>query len=109
MIKPTIGRVVWFQPPAPGGQPLRTQPYPALIAFVHSDTCINVGFFDQNGTVGSACSVKLLVEGEERPAGGYFAEWMPYQQGQAKKNESVGTASGTVELETKSAIDWSAS
>lgn len=86
MIKPTIGRVVWFQPGKQADQPLRTQPYAALICFVHSDTLINVGFFSEGGTAGRATSVRLLQEGEDVPLNGYFAEWMPYQATQAKKH-----------------------
>lgn len=33
-------------------------------------------------------SVLLLQEGNERPSGGGFCEWMPYQIGQAKKHEA---------------------
>lgn len=95
MIKPTIGRVVWFQPTCTPDQPLRQQPYPALICYVHSDTLINVGYFNEGGTCGSATSVRLVQEGEDVPANGHFAEWMPYQVGQAKKHESVGTTSDT--------------
>jgi hypothetical protein len=91
MIKPTIGRVVWFQPFKPADQPLRDQPYPALICYVHSDTCINVGYFNEGGTAGSACSVTLVQEGDDISGltSGGFAEWMPYQVGQAKRQESV--------------------
>jgi hypothetical protein len=91
MIKPTIGRVVWFQPSAQDGQPLRTQPYPALVCYVHSDTLINVAYFNEGGTAGSATSVRLVQDGEDVPGNGYFAEWMPYQVGQANKHESGGT------------------
>jgi hypothetical protein len=88
MIKPTIGRVVWFQPARQADQPLREQPYPALICHVHSDKLINVGFFNENGTAGSACSVQLVQEGDTASQNGYYAEWMPYQVGQAKKHEA---------------------
>lgn len=86
MIKPTIGRVVWFQPAKQADQPLRTQPYPALICYVHSDSLINVAYFNEGGTACSGTSVRLVQEGEDVPANGYFTEWMPYQVGQAKKD-----------------------
>jgi hypothetical protein len=89
MIKPTIGRVVWFQPAKVADQPLRTQPYPALICYVHSDTCINIGYFNEGGTACSATSVTLVQDENDKEGltAGRFAEWMPYQVGQAKKNE----------------------
>jgi hypothetical protein len=90
MIKPTIGRVVWFQPSKAADQPLRTQPYPALVCYVHSDSCINVAYFNEGGTACSATSVTLVQDEKDREGlfAGYFAEWMPYQVGQAKVQES---------------------
>jgi hypothetical protein len=31
-------------------------------------------------------SVTLVQDGDQLPSGGGYAEWMPYQQGQAKKH-----------------------
>lgn len=85
MIKPTIGRVVWFRP---GGIPLERQPLTALIAYVHSDTMVNLAIFDENGVASNKTSA-FLYQGEgERPTGDY-CEWMPYQQGQAAKTEAL--------------------
>jgi hypothetical protein len=89
MIPPTIGRVVWFQPSKAADQPLRDQPYAALVTHVHSDRCINVGGFDANGTPFAACSVRLLQDDDVPSEGGYFAQWMPYQKGQAAKAEAA--------------------
>lgn len=82
MIKPTVGRVVLYHPhsyqcsadfaPAPICA--------ALIAFVHSDTMLNLAVFDANGTPHSRTSVPLIQEGEVPPEGGNWAEWMPYQK-----------------------------
>ena len=90
MIKPTVGRVVWYRPgPADsnicaGGD----QPLAALIAHVWSDTCINIGGFDANGQPFSRTYVLLHQDGNERPDN-TFAEWMPYQKGQAAKTEAL--------------------
>ncbi len=86
MIKPTVGRVVWYWPK----DEKPTQPYAAIIARVWSDTCVNLAIFDANGNAiaGPPTSVLLLQEGNERPSGGGFCEWMPYQIGQAKKHEA---------------------
>lgn len=89
IIKPTIGRVVWFHPAtnsAEGG----FYPAPicaAIVAYVHSDSCVNLAVFDANGNAHSKCSVALVQDGEAPPENGYYAEWMPYQKGQAAKHD----------------------
>lgn len=84
MIKPTVGRVVWYHPEdeQPGDQPML-----AMIAHVHSDSCVNLAIFDQNGNpiMGPPRSIRLLQEGEARPIGIRCCEWMPHQI--AKVNE----------------------
>lgn len=85
MIKPTIGRVIWYYPP---GVEHTEQPFPALIAYVQSDDRINVGGFDNRGKPFSDTEVLLLQEGYGNPGGGAWACWMPYQKGQAAKHES---------------------
>jgi hypothetical protein len=85
MIKPTVGRVVWFHPPRSTPD---HQPQAALVAYVWSDTLVNLAVFDHNGIASNYTSV-LLYQGEgERPAS-EFCEWMPYQQGQAAKTEAL--------------------
>ena len=95
MIKPSVGRVVLFHPSAyfavaraaPG------EPLPALVARVWSDTMINVGGFDANGGTFAASSVRLCQTDEDvaqaKSEGISYAEWMPYQKGQAAKTEAV--------------------
>lgn len=88
MIKPTVGRVIWFYP---AGAAHMDQPRAAFITYVHSDTLINVGGFDHNGQPLSAASV-VLVQDEGsygNPGGGAWACWMPYQKGQAAKVEEL--------------------
>lgn len=83
MIKPTVGRVVWFTPKGsnPGDQPLA-----AIVAHVWSDTCVNLAIFDANGVpmANPPTSILLVQEGAEIPSGGFYCSWMPYQVGQAK-------------------------
>jgi hypothetical protein len=91
MIKPTIGRRVWYWPhinAATGGFVYSdvSQPLDAGIAYVHSDRLINISVADQNGVMHSRTSVPLVQEGDKRPDGGGFCEWMPYQVGQAKSS-----------------------
>lgn len=90
MIKPTIGRVVMVQR-RPGSTDI-TQAEPALISYVWSDTLINVGGFDHNGVPFGYKSLKLLQDDEEAPEYCCYAEWMPYQKGQAAKTEALEAA-----------------
>lgn len=92
MIKPTIGRVVWFHPDTTDESLSGSdQPLPALVSYVHGDRCVNLAVFDANGGGShSRTSVELLQDGDEPPEhGGMYAEWMPYQKGQAAKTESL--------------------
>lgn len=87
MIQPSIGRVVWYQPSKPQEQPLRDQPFPALVCYVWSDRLVNLAYFDQNGNSHSATSVQLVQDDDAANQNGHFAQWMPYQVTQAKKAE----------------------
>jgi len=80
MIKPTVGRIVWYHPPVPHMQPLA-----AIVAHVWSDTCVNLAIFDANGKPMSEppTSVLLVQEDGEVPSGGHYCTWMPYQRAQA--------------------------
>ena len=93
MIKPTIGRVVWFTPATSDDTLARngTQPLAAMVTCVWSDTCVNLAVFDANGIATNRTSVLLLQDDCERPSG-YFCEWMPYQKGQAAKTDALETA-----------------
>lgn len=90
MIKPSNGRIVWFTPSAqtassdfaPGSQ------LAAIVAHVHSDRLVNLAVFDANGVPHSRTSVPLLQDDDVAPAYGYYAEWMPFQKGQAAKQEA---------------------
>jgi len=88
MIKPTIGRVVWFTPPSNSAEPNFTansgKPMAAIIAYVWGDDMVNLHVIDHNGVGHSRTSVRLVQENEPKPEYGYYCEWMPYQIGQAK-------------------------
>jgi hypothetical protein len=88
MIKPTVGRVVWFYPQ---GHQRHEQPWAALIAHVWSDTCVNLAIFNANGKpLQDPPTSVLLVQGDnEVPSGGLYCTWMPYQVGQAQKVEQL--------------------
>jgi hypothetical protein len=88
MIKPSIGRVVWYHPAGPI-VPAGAQPLAALVTYVHSDTCVNLAVFDSNGVASSQTSVFLdQGDGGAVPDSGY-CEWMPYQIGQAAKAQNL--------------------
>lgn len=88
MIKPTVGRVIWYWHP---GAHHEDQPWPALITFVHSDNMINVGGFNKNGNPFADTSVLLHQDDQSYgdPGGGGWAAWMPFQRGQAAKIEAL--------------------
>lgn len=85
MIKPTVGRVVWFWMKKPAENE-NVQPLAAIVAWVWSDTCVNLAIFTQSGVpMGTPpTSVRLVQEGEELPEGSMYCTWMPFQLGQAK-------------------------
>ena len=90
MIRPTVGRVVWFYKYFQGHG--HKGPLAAIVAHVWSDTVVNLMVIEENGNPRSVTSVTLKqYEGAEMPACDY-AEWMPYQKGQAAKTESLEKA-----------------
>ena len=96
MIKPTVGRVVWFYPapgrfyPAPGHSFARKddQPLAAHIAYVWSDHLVNLLVIDHDGRV-AACASVPLNQGDEHDQPVPYCTWMPYQKGQAAKAEQL--------------------
>lgn len=94
MIKPTIGRVVLVH-----GSNVQNngpeQPCAALVAFVWSDRLINVGGVNHSGIAFAATSVPLLQDDDVAPTdGSTYAEWMPYQKGQAAKYDELAAKVG---------------
>lgn len=83
MIKPTIGRELHYYP-APDEKMATvdpSQPFPAKLCFVHSDTRINISVFDHFGNGPYGKQEVLLVQDDDaripiRP----YACWMPYQK-----------------------------
>lgn len=93
MIKPTVGRVVWFWPNGVPTTAVDAQPHAALIVHVWGDEMVNLAVFDQNGVTYSKTSAELHQgEEAERPKHPH-ASWMPYQVGQAKKHTEGNTVS----------------
>lgn len=87
MIKPTIGRRVWFYPNGTAGMNLVTgsdQPCDAGICYVWGDRMVNLTVADHAGVMHQRTSVPLLQDDDPVPTVGAYATWMPYQVGQAK-------------------------
>lgn len=74
MIKPTVGRVLWYRRHGPNGS---TEA--AIVCGVNSDFNVNLCVFDMYGQPEPQTSVFLWQgEGFSIPYAAY-AEWMPYQ------------------------------
>ena len=99
IIKPTVGRVVLFHPSKNAVDPgfsrhAEGEPYAAIVAHVHGDTMVNLSVFDANGVTHSRTSVTLVQGDADAPAYGFYAEWMPFQKGQAAKTEAIKKTAG---------------
>lgn len=91
-ITPTPGRIVWYWPAANDGIPASNiNPLSAVVAAVHDDRHVNLCVFDHYGLPHSRTNVFLSQPDQERPTSREyaFAEWMPYQKGQAAKTEQL--------------------
>jgi hypothetical protein len=99
VITPTVGRVVWFTPPDDVYQVHlhfdasfnSRQRLAAIITAVHTDTCINLVAFGETAAAGirQYDSVPLVQDETPAPGCGYYAQWMPYQMGQAARTEAI--------------------
>jgi len=68
LIRPTVGRVVWFHQGTAGIFPGSEDTRAAIVAHVHGDPI---------------------------PTSGFYCEWMPYQKGQAAKTEAAEKAAAS--------------
>jgi len=85
MITPTIGRVMWYWPVA-GRR--GAQPYASIVTYVHNDHMVNLVAFTTDGSPFPVQSIAIIQDGSPYTADDLpYAEWMPYQIGQAKKHE----------------------
>ena len=84
MIKPTVGRVVWFYSSKAPEQPLA-----AIVSKVHSDRMVNVLAIAEEGIPYGQTSVQLLQDDDKPSGGAFWCAWMPYQLGQAARTEAA--------------------
>ncbi len=89
MITPTIGRVVWVFRPFVTNDVLQAEA--AFVVYVWNDRLINVAGFDHDGNPFALTSLPLVQDDEPKPEGN-FAAWMPYQKGQAAKQDAAAAA-----------------
>ena len=96
IIKPTVGRVVWYYPPTNSGESgfarhsTPGEPLAAIIARVWNDNCVNLSVFDANGIAHSRTSVTLIHDDDSKTDSGH-CRWMPFQKGQAAKQDAPAT------------------
>lgn len=94
VIQPTVGRVVWYRPGEADSDMCMNgadEPLAAIVTAVHGDRCVNLAVFEANGAMTQRSSVTLMQPGDDAavtPSFGY-CEWMPYQVGQAVRNEEL--------------------
>jgi hypothetical protein len=96
MITPTPGRIVWFYPDVNDGRTRDSSgfvPLAAMVAKVIHERCVNLTVSGDDGTTYGAQNIVLLQEGFKlADPDRAYAEWMPFQKGQAAKLEQVSTA-----------------
>lgn len=93
MIKPTVGRMIWYIPhPKDNMEQHGDDPLAAIIVAVHNDQRINIVVWGAFGNQRFLSRALLWQEEQgDRPKHGY-ACWMPYQIGQAAKTEQLQSA-----------------
>src|ERR1700678_816712 len=97
IIKPTVGRVVWFTPARVDTDfdlGAYSPPFAAHVAYVWSENCVNLMVIGPEGHTLRYTSVTLIQADEPKPTLGRYCEWMPYQVGQAKKHEPTAAELG---------------
>lgn len=89
VITPAPGRIVWYHPAPNNNIPqLYEQPLAAIVACVWDDRRVNLSVIDAYGHHHAVKDVMLVQPDTTAPdAGVAYAEWMPFQKGQAAKTE----------------------
>ena len=86
MIKPTIGRQVWFTPgaePTISSNALSDQPFAATVVHVNADDTVNLAVLDHFGKAHFVRDCPLSQEDGDVDATKDHCAWMPYQKAQA--------------------------
>ena len=93
IIKPTPGRVMWYRPVGSGATEqaiptLYDEPLAALVAGIHNTERVNLLVIGADGSLHPRQYVRIVHEGDVISEGESYAEWIPYQIGQAKKESA---------------------
>lgn len=86
MIKPTVGRVVWFYHSTAPQEPLA-----AIVSHVYDDQLVNLMVIERDGNTRGLMDVQLLQD-DDKPDEDWWCAWMPYQLGQAARAEAAEKA-----------------
>jgi|WetSurMetagenome_2_1015567.scaffolds.fasta_scaffold1046042_1 hypothetical protein len=92
MIKPTVGRIVWYHgygQDDPTHTLYNTQPLAAIITHVHSDVLVNLCVFNANGIPLSRPSIRLVQDDATEDEALPNCQWMPYQKLQTEKVQQL--------------------
>ena len=102
MSTPSIGRIIWVYPIGASAQ---TQPFAAIVTYVHGDRMINAVGWNWAGDPQTWTSLALLQDGDptlftvktkgQLTASQAHAQWMPYQ-----KAVAAGTVPPTLHAAT---------
>lgn len=88
MIEPSTGRIVLYR----HGGTADPTPHAAIVTAAHSARSVNLACFSPDGTYYSRKEGVLLQDDDAAPETGSYAEWMPFQKGQAVKTEAAESA-----------------
>lgn len=81
IMKPTIGRVVFYNRYGTPGGEHKSEESAAIITKVHNDSCVDLCVLNPSGIHFN----QKVIQGDQP---GHW-EWMPYQKGQAQKTEEL--------------------
>jgi hypothetical protein len=99
VIKPGIGRKVWFYKSAQHLADCKAgldQPYDATVVFVHNDRHVNLRVTDHLGADSPAVGVDLVQPADQLEANGPHARWMDYQVQQEMTHAARAAMSLTI-------------
>jgi hypothetical protein len=94
-IEPTPGRIVWYHPAF-----AHTAALAAIVVGIHSERLVNLTVFNDDGSMHPELEVTLLQDDDAAPADKPYAEWMPFQKGQAAKHDPAAQ-SAAAEVHTR--------
>ncbi len=85
MIAPTVGRILWYRPDGPFGP---TQA--AIVCGVNSENNVNLAVFGIYGEGPKQYQgIQLIQEETSVHPKGPYAQWMPFQVGQARAQQEL--------------------